>query len=519
MILIVHNDNQIVEIKHNNESVEFNKKVNIIAITFDLVTKYKDEVLFWCHESLVGDFIYRKIIDNFEDKKTSFDFRLKPLEIFTYNPDTAEFLPEQIGYIDFRSPFVNVVKDVTYGTWMLSSACGVIHCNTLEHFHTLKSEYDFDKFLVELGFLALKMGLFPYSKPDLLTDKADFKYGKRADFNYLFSFVKRHFLIRQYLFFFFMMLRKEGIKMITPFLISIFKMKVKIPKINLSKIYCAHETRNLNEEDTIDVIIPTLGRPKELEDFLLDLNEQTIIPKKVVIIEQQPTFYKGTELNNLWTKSWSFNITHKLISHVGACKARNIALGEVCSRWIFFADDDIRIKSDLFEKTISFLKNNNIKIASIASYQKGESIDILNNPSFWSEFSSGCSLVDIEAAKITRFDNSLEFGFGEDTDYGYQLRKKGYSIIYYNKVPVFHLKAPLGGFRSKTPLPWSNVRFEPMPAPTILKCFLKNNNKYQFEGFKMYTILKNAFMPGRNFLRIRELRKRFEKSENFATKL
>ena len=49
-------------------------------------------------------------------------------------------------------------------------------------------------------------------------------------------------------------------------------------------------------------------------------------------------------------------IIHHYIHEFGACNARNIGLKEVKSNWLFFADDDISIKSDFIEKGLSELK-------------------------------------------------------------------------------------------------------------------------------------------------------------------
>jgi GT2 family glycosyltransferase len=39
---------------------------------------------------------------------------------------------------------------------------------------------------------------------------------------------------------------------------------------------------------------------------------------------------------------------------------------------------------------------------------------------------------------------ALEFGYGEDTDFGMQLRNKGFDVIYFPDLKITHLKAPMG---------------------------------------------------------------------------
>lgn len=83
-----------------------------------------------------------------------------------------------------------------------------------------------------------------------------------------------------------------------------------------------------------------------------------------------------------------------------------------------------------------------------------------------------------------------EFGFGEDTDYGCKLWKKGCSIIYYNQVPVFHLKVPIGGFRTVIKSKLSHEIIQPFPEPTIVKCVIENFSSFQFDGFRLHYIIK-----------------------------
>ena len=123
----------------------------------------------------------------------------------------------------------------------------------------------------------------------------------------------------------------------------------------------------------------------------------------------------------------------------------------------------------------------------------GETIDVMKKPLFWSEFSSGCSVVKSSLLEGLEFRKCFEFGFGEDTDFGFQLRQKGCSIIYYNKFPVLHLKAPIGGFRTKIVRPWSMDFIKPKPEPTISLCALMNYSSHQIRGFKLFYTLKNIW--------------------------
>jgi GT2 family glycosyltransferase len=85
-----------------------------------------------------------------------------------------------------------------------------------------------------------------------------------------------------------------------------------------------------------------------------------------------------------------------------------------------------------------------------------------------------------------RFEN----GFGEDADFGMQLRNKGVDVLYLPQPQILHLKAPVGGFRSKPVLPWEDEVIQPKPSPTVM--LFKNiyHTKEQLLGYKLNLFFK-----------------------------
>jgi hypothetical protein len=51
----------------------------------------------------------------------------------------------------------------------------------------------------------------------------------------------------------------------------------------------------------------------------------------------------------------------------------------------------------------------------------------------------------------------------EDSDFGMQLRNQGIDVLYLPE-PKIHLKAPVGGFRTKPKLAWENDEIQPKPS-------------------------------------------------------
>ena len=477
MITLIHNSNIIVDVRFNDCSLKRYIGRPIVEGLFEVAKDYVNEIIYWIHEDLS------------KNSCSLFVDTIEPFEIFSYDTSDKLFMKNEIGYVDSRSPLLNINDDVKYATWLLSSDVGMIYSKTLLIFSNLSEELNFNLFLCNLGKVSSKSGIFTYSHPKLITNNR-FKFSKKqCSTNELFYFVKKNYTFKMYIFLFiaFVYYKKEF--QIFSFLRNIFKKKNVEHQREVSELFSFTNVLE-NESKRYDVIIPTLGRPKYLYDFLTDLNSQSILPQSVIIIEQNSEEGAVSQLEYLVTEKWNFNVKHKFVNQLGACNARNLAIDMITSDWVFFADDDIRIENFTVENTISFLIKTKINGASLASFKKGESIDKTRNPFFWNEFSSGCSIVKSEYVLNNYFDMRYEFGFGEDTAYGCNLRQKGCSIIYYNKVTVFHLKAPVGGFRTKIEKSWSDEWIQPFPEPTITKCIMENYNYFQFCGFKLFYLLK-----------------------------
>lgn len=479
MIILVHNNKTIIKVIQNNVLLDLYTGFSIVKGIFKIAADYPNEIIYWIENKL------------FEQNNYTIIQNIKPFEIFSYTTSETLILRNEIGYVDFRSSFLNINKNVKYATWLLSSDVGVIYSKTLLIFKTTAKETKFDLFLVHLGKLALKCGVLPYSYPDLIPNKQSALEKKPCSKTDLFRFVKKNYTFKNYIFLFLAFIYYDRTFPIIEFLQNLFVKKYVEFHKEVSALFSFAKTSTIKNFN-YDVVIPTLGRANHLYNFLQDLNNQTVVPVKVIIIEQNSDPSALTELNYLYNEKWKFLIEHKLVNQLGACNARNLAIDEIKSDWVFFADDDIRIEPLTIEKTVSFLINTRVECASLASFKKGEKINKDINSFFWNEFSSGCSVVKSHYVKQIYFDMRYEFGFGEDTDYGCKLRRAGCSIVYYNQVPVFHLKAPIGGFRTVIKKSWSDELIQPFPEPTITKCEIENFNNTQFSGFQLYSILNNV---------------------------
>jgi glycosyltransferase involved in cell wall biosynthesis len=396
-------------------------------------------------------------------------------------------LDENIGYVE-ESLFMNVNKFVAFPTWQMSSAVGGVYAEVvLAVKNNLPLDQDFDYFLCSLAKLGMRKGLLCYSEPKLL--KRDIaSFSTESNKFTLFRFVKQHYKTQWVFLLLFNLMVYERKFPILPFLFSLFyKNRSKINH-SLDSIKVKSSRKVVNSA-TVDVIIPTIGRKDYLYDVLEDLKVQTHLPTNVILVEQNPDEGSESELDYLTAEVWPFAIKHIFTHQAGACNARNIALSQISSEWVFFADDDIRIENDFFQKVLKEINKYGIKAVTLKCYQKGES-QTDTNVFQWGTFGSGCSIVLADSLHHCKFRMGYEFGFGEDGDFGMQLRNQGIDVLYLPDPAILHLKAPMGGFRTKSVLQWQNERVQPKPSPTIMLYHILHQTSAQTLGYKTILFFK-----------------------------
>jgi len=264
-----------------------------------------------------------------------------------------------------------------------------------------------------------------------------------------------------------------------PFFISILGEKIRIHQLKLDTVQIPNQIFN---EKSVDVLIPTLGRKKELLDVLKDLNNQTVLPKNVIIVEQNSEEGSISELDYL-NGNWNFIIKHHFTHQLGACNARNIGLSLIESDFVFFADDDIRFSEKLIEESLVYMYYYNADAITLNCLQENE-VELHNRVHQWPTFGTNASISKTKYLDKIRFRMAYEFGYGEDSDFGMQLRNQGCDILYVPFVKMLHLKAPIGGFRFKITKEWGNDEIQPKPAPTVMVYKLKHNTKEQLQSYK-----------------------------------
>ena len=201
---------------------------------------------------------------------------------------------------------------------------------------------------------------------------------------------------------------------------SFVKSRLSKDSIDFSNIKVKSKKANDDVDTTYDVLIPTLGRAEVLKDVLLDLTQHTILPNKVIIVEQNALPNSKTELSYIYDQDWPFEIDHTFTHQLGACNARNMALSKIKSSWVFLADDDIRLTNTLIENAFKFIEQYGVSALNMASLRKDEKLT-QTFPIQWYAFSTNSSFVKTSVIQDITFGMEHEFGFGEDSDFGSSL--------------------------------------------------------------------------------------------------
>jgi glycosyltransferase involved in cell wall biosynthesis len=478
VVILYHSHNKIQEVvTANNQKIDFDKNLTLSKGVHHLASQFPNKKIVWCHLDY-KDNLNLKVIDAVFHHKNI---------MLSYHPGNHYFLDKRIGYVE-ESVFINVNKKVRYPTWQMSRAVGVMHASVLlEIKDSITLDSNFDYYLNSLAKLWMPLGLFCYSEPRLLL--GDIK-GRDSKTNIwtLFKFVKQHYKTRWVVLLALNFLLYERRFALGPFLYALCFRKRRCASVNFKSIV-VQSSKAVVEKGNMDVIIPTIGRKKYLYDVLCDLRKQTHRPINVIIVEQNPIAGSCSELDYLTSESWPFKVLHTFTHKTGACNARNLALNQVTSDWVFLADDDIVIENDFLAKVNETVNQLPYKAFTFRCHLKGET-KVFNKIRQWGAFGSGCSIVNKEALYGCVFSESYEHGFGEDSDFGIQLRNKGVDVIYLPEPAILHLKAPIGGFRTKPKLLWQEEAIQPKPSPTIMLFQLLHKTKEQQWGYKTTLFLK-----------------------------
>jgi GT2 family glycosyltransferase len=478
MIILYHNGVTVVELANATTfTLDKASHKTIASVLVEVANNYPEELLVWCHQS------FKEALNILEIEKVLHHKKL----FLSYNPSNTSFLDSAIGYAD-TSLFIQINKAVTFPTWQMSSMVGCVHAEVLLALHKeIPLDKNFDYFLSSLAKLLMPKGLLCYSEPRLLKNITKSIPAKTSSFA-LFRFVKQHYRTRWVFLLLLNLFLYERKLPLLPFLFSLFYKNRSQTTINLDAIK-VQSSKKVIDTAAVDVIIPTIGRKAYLYDVLKDFSKQTLLPNKIVIVEQNPEAASTSELDYLTNENWPFEIQHIFTHQAGACNARNLALTEIQSEWVFLADDDNRFEATLLSDIFSKIEQYGNEVVT-TSYPQKKEIKKYTKVIQWPTFGAGNSFVRRDILSVVKFNRAFEFGYGEDGDFGMQLRNLGYDVLYLPEPEILHLKAPVGGFRTKPVLRWHNESIQPKPSPTIMLYQILHHTKFQTNSYKTILFFK-----------------------------
>lgn len=502
-ITIIHDYKRVIEIKGVVNTIVFDN-MSIAQVMILLAKKYPDALLVWCHQNLSTALNNTALAHVFKNERV----------MASFTNDGNFYLPSALGYVD-QTSFFKANLDKPYPTFLMSGDVGGIYGRTLLKFEHL-IDNDFSYTLNSIAKIGQPQGLFCYTHPNLLTHQNTL-VSSQATTATLFKFVRQHYKSKWTFILFLSFLLFERSFALFPAIWTILKFKKVKSKVDLQSISAHIKTTQDYKDQTIGVIIPTIGRKAYLYNVLKDLTKQSKLPSQVIIVEQHPDKSQSSELDYLTTEKWPFNIKHHFTHNTGACGARNIGLSLVSSNVVFFADDDIRLTHNLLEDALHKMSLLDCKALTLACLTANET-EPITMVKQWESFGAGCSFVDSTILENVTFDMAFENGYAEDKDFGMQLRNDGNDIFYDPNIVITHLKAPSGGFRFQPMYPWQDEKYSPKPSPTIMLHSLKNKTRQQFLGFKLVYFLQRL-SGWRSILRINSIFKEWNCSLKWATHL
>lgn len=222
----------------------------------------------------------------------------------------------------------------------------------------------------------------------------------------------------------------------------------------------------------ISVLIPTLGRKKELIDTLLALRDQTVLPDEIVVVDQNvPSFPEVDELCSRFE-----SVRHVRTPTPGVALNYNLALKHATSEVVLYLDDDIVPDRQLVERHLANYKKANSPgamplggVAGRVLQPDGDpdprTIGVFGRYHRWSgtitarfnatresdvEISPGGNMSFYRDVLLNVGGFDLGFGgngYFFETDGSLRVHRAGYRIVFDPKAELRHLMAPAGGAR------------------------------------------------------------------------
>ncbi|EOD81601.1 glycosyltransferase [Grimontia indica] len=196
------------------------------------------------------------------------------------------------------------------------------------------------------------------------------------------------------------------------------------------------------------LVLCTIGRLKEVEDFLNSLLNQKV-NYEIIIVDQNDS----NELKERFEENFSFlcdRTTYLKVKEKGLSKSRNLGLKYASGDIVCFPDDDCIYSNDLLLRIEDYFLSNEVDVLSIKSVGN---VEFLKNSEIkeqskvtkcgiFSKIISYSMFFKAESIKNKRFDERLgvgsQFGSTEESDFLLSVINDGYSVKYIPDLKVYH---------------------------------------------------------------------------------
>lgn len=235
--------------------------------------------------------------------------------------------------------------------------------------------------------------------------------------------------------------------------------------------YQNFQSKLIQDNPLVSVIIPTLNRYPYLKDVLNDLEQQDYTNFEVIVVDQSEPFQK--EFYN----EFDLNINLIYQEEKALWLARNKAIQESKGEYILLSEDDVRIRTDWITHHLKCLDFFVADISAGVFYPSNSQIPV--SSSFFkvsSQFATGNAALSKSLFKnIGLFDRQFEKQRMGDGEFGQRAYLEGYKSVSNPLASCIDVKASEGGLRQMGS--WDGFRpkkwLDPRPIPSVLYLFRK----------------------------------------------
>lgn len=198
----------------------------------------------------------------------------------------------------------------------------------------------------------------------------------------------------------------------------------------------------------VTVLIPTVDRYDYLRTVLAQLQQQSIAPCEVIVVDQTDSTRRDLTVASVPT---TFPLRVIYQERPGQCSARNLGLNSAQGEYILFLDDDDEIDPKLIEKHLACLAKFGSDVSAGVAEEAGagplpHDFTYLRVSDVFP--TNNCMIRASSLTKSGLFDLAYDRGARADGDLGMRLYLGGAVMILNPEISVFHHHAPMGGLRT-----------------------------------------------------------------------